>query len=549
MLLPLKSFINNGFKEPPGWHLFCTHWIGLQHVGRSNLQCQAEIKDMKTRYIRNKEVNMLRKGIGNGHIHLYNFECIPDMISLLDLGKQKFCFKFLVDITEDKVRGKLGDLAVNSQQKKLRDILNCSTVMDVGEKYWEMMDRENGNEHIEKIDYSIVILNDYCPGAIKIRGEKELWLSYKKLLEKTAAACALYPFKYFFVYGFDPRVENAGELLEDAYNNGIVGIKLYPALGFHPVPQKNMEMKIKTIKRTKSLNYEYNLLDEEVVEEEDPLGEFDRFEMLSDIRERKYTWEFEQTLTEKECEMVKRNLEHMYDFAASKNLPLIVHSGPGGSRLCTVNTFNNKPDQMAYLREFAQPSNYKEIAKEYELRICFAHFGGKTELAADKPYAPDWREEMKNMIREADGWDSRGRFYADHSYELCTSAQNVENQDLEAYIKRRVEETAGLLKDDTINKYLFFGTDWPFSSGTMGELKYKSYYDKDLSPTQNEKYFKDNIAEFLFGPERKIPDNYIEFLKKIHKAKAMDVSMTPWVKEMEDNKFRLVTDEDLHFHN
>ena len=108
--------------------------------------------------------------------------------------------------------------------------------------------------------------------------------------------------------------------------------------------------------------------------------------------------------------MVKRNLEHMYDFAGSKNLPLIVHSGPGGSRLCTVNTFNNKPGQMATIREFSQPENYKEIAKEYELRICFAHFGGKTELLGDRPYAPLWREKMIDMIREADGWDSKGRF-------------------------------------------------------------------------------------------------------------------------------------------
>ena len=152
---------------------------------------------------------------------------------------------------------------------------------------------------------------------------------------------------------------------------------------------------------------------------------------------------------------------------------------------------------------------------------------------------------MIDMIREADGWNSKGRFYADHSFELCTSAQNVENHDLEGYIKRRVGETAHLLKDARIGKYLFFGTDWPFSFASMGELKYKSYYDKNLSHTQKEKYFKDNIAEFLFGPERKIPDNYIEFLKKIHKAKAMDVSTVPWVKEMGDNKFNLVTDDDL----
>jgi predicted TIM-barrel fold metal-dependent hydrolase len=490
---------------------------------------------------------MLRKGIGNGHIHLFNCECIPDMISLLDLQKQKSFFKIFVDITEDKLRGKLGDWAFNSQQKKFRDIMTCSTVMDVGEKYWELIDRENGNEHMEKIDYSIVILNDYCPAAIKIQGEKELWRSYKKLLKKTAAACALHPFRYFFVYGFDPRVKKAGELLEEAYNNGIVGIKLYPALGFHPVPQKNMEMEIKAIKRTRSLNYEYNLLDEEYKEYEtdNPLGVIDHSEMLSDIRECKYTRDFERTLEKEECEMVKHNLKHMYDFAASKNLPLIVHSGPGGSRLCTVNTFNNKPDQMADIREFSKPANYMEIAKEYELRICFAHFGGKTELPEDMPYAPDWRQEMIEMIREADGWDSKARFYADHAYELCTSAQNVKNQDLEAYIKRRVRETELLLEDDSINKYLFFGTDWPFSSATMGELKYKNYYDENLSDLQKEKYFKDNIAEFLFGPERKIPDNYIEFLKKVHKAKAMEVSTVPWVKEMEDNKFKLVTDEDL----
>jgi predicted TIM-barrel fold metal-dependent hydrolase len=336
-----------------------------------------------------------------------------------------------------------------------------------------------------KIDYSIVLLLDYGFAAAPELGEK--LKPFNLQLQETAETLTKNPFRFFLFHAFDPRKEYAMKLLRHAFENcGVIGIKLYPALGYDPRPGKNNEFHCAN----------HSLLNPNQSHE-------DRIRMLND------------------------NLEAMYKFAGGNNLPILTHCSPGGSCLTLIDE-ENKPKLWCY----TDPANYLEIAGSYNVRICLAHMGGKIHLeyeGVDKARA--WRETIIENINTAHNrTDSKGRIYTDLSFDI---SRVLTDEKLELYMN----ETREYLDDPITGKYLMFGSDWPMGLFSFSEKEYIQPYWDGLSPGQQELFFKDNIARFLFSESKQIPDRYIQFIKEKHGGRLPDVP--PWVHE-ENGRYFLV---------
>lgn len=335
-----------------------------------------------------------------------------------------------------------------------------------------------------KIDYSIVLLLDYAFAAALEIGEK--LIPFNLQLQQTAEALAKNPFRFFLFHAFDPRKEYAMALLQHAFENcGVIGIKLYPALGYDPRPGKNTE---------------FHCANDSLLNPNQ--SHDDRIQMLND------------------------NLEAMYKFAGENNLPIITHCSPGGSYLTLVDKENK-----SILWHYTDPDNYLEIAENYNLRICLAHMGGKIHLEDEEAErARQWRETIIENIKTAHNrTNSKGKIYTDLSFDISRVLKDKEK--LELYIN----ETREYLDDEIVGKYVMFGSDWPMGLFNFSEKQYIQPYQDGLSPGQQEIFFIDNIARFLFGESKQIPDRYIQLIKGKHQGKIP--SLPPWVREENGHYF------------
>jgi predicted TIM-barrel fold metal-dependent hydrolase len=275
-------------------------------------------------------------------------------------------------------------------------------------------------------------------------------------------------------------------LLEHAVENcGVIGIKLYPALGYDPRPGKNTR---------------FYCANDSFLDPGQSPG--DRIKMLND------------------------NLEAMYKFAGDNNLPIITHCSPGGSCLTLIDE-ENKP----ILWDYSDPANYLEIAGSYNLRICLAHMGGKIHLEGEEAnIAGHWRKAILEYIKTAHNrTDSKGKIYTDLSFDISRVLKDKEKQEL------YLNETREYLDDEITGKYVMFGSDWPMGLFDFSEKEYIQPYRDGLSPGHQELFFKDNNARFLFGESKQIPDRYIQFIKEKHKGKIPDIP--PWVYRENSNYF------------
>ena len=421
-----------------------------------------------------------RKGVGNIHAHHLIGNYIPDEIFKQQV--ETYC-KFLSD--ESFVKYVLGfplfqpliALFLGKQPMRALRLLQTRKISTARKIHLKEMKEA-------KIDYSAVLLLDYVFAASLEIGEK--LKPFNLQLQETADVLAKKPFKFFLFHGFDPRKNFAMRLLQHAFENcGVIGIKLYPALGYDPRPGKN----------TRFHCANDSLLDPGQSPE-------DRIKILND------------------------NLEAMYKFAGDNNLPILTHCSPGGSCLSSIDE-ENKP----ILWDYSDPANYLEIAGYYNLRICLAHMGGKIHLEDEEAnIARHWRKAILESIKTAHHrTGSKGKVYTDLSFDISRVLKDKEK--LELYL----DETREYLDDEIAGKYVLFGSDWPMGLFDFSEKEYIQPYQDGLSPGQQELFFKDNTARFLFGESKQIPDRYIQFIKEKHKGKMPDVP--PWVYRENGNYF------------
>lgn len=365
------------------------------------------------------------------------------------------------------------DLLVKRHGREFFRLMKLEKLSEVAAKQKEQMDKiEDPQRGFKKIDYSVVLLIDFKYVSKKTRG-----FNYEEIMKETAKACAEHPFSFFPFFCFDPRRPEAPKLLKEAYEDyGYVGVKIYPATGYDPRPYKD-----------------------ETVESENNNGN------------------------------IENNLKKLYEFASSKNLPILTHCSPGGSYKCVI----DEKKKYRNIWRYTEPSNFLEIARDYGLRICFAHMGGKIDHKVQKEMATQWQNQILNLIKLADSWDSKGRIYADQSYGIS----HVINK--KKKLIEHVNRTREHLEDKVLGKYIIFGTDWPLGLYKFTENTYINTYRENnrLTQVQQEKYFSDNIARLLFGESKQIPKNYIDYITKQNNDKTPAVE--DWVKE-ESGKYFLV---------
>jgi predicted TIM-barrel fold metal-dependent hydrolase len=271
-----------------------------------------------------------------------------------------------------------------------------------------------------------------------------------------------------------------------------VGIKIYPAFGFDPRPRKAAQGK-------------FLIFSEDKGKEKDVQS------------------------------YIGTNLEQMYEFAQAKNLPITTHCSPGGTWLCGI----EKKEKHKYVYEYTQPYNFKEIALKYEVRINFAHMGGQVHSKQDEKIATIWYKNILELILDAHNRELKGRFYTDKSNGIAglISKKSKKKRILETHI----QDIQKRLNYSDIGEYFIFGSDWPLHTSYLNLKEYVEAYVKDrLTAVQQKKYFSENIAKFLFGEDKKIPENYIKFLKRMNNNKLED---RDWI-ELKDNEYYLKTEED-----
>lgn len=421
-----------------------------------------------------------RKGVGNIHAHHLIGNYIPDKIFKQQVETH---YKFLSN--ESFVKYVLGfplfqpliGLFLGKQPMRALRLLQTRKISTARKIHLKEMKEA-------KIDYSVVLLLDYAFAASLEIGEQ--LKSFNLQLQKTAEELAKEPFRFFLFHGFDPRKDFAMGLLEHAFENcGVIGIKLYPALGYDPRPGKNTR---------------FHCANDSLLDPDRSPG--DRIKMLND------------------------NLEEMYKFAEKNNLPILTHCSPGGSCLTLIDE-ENKP----ILWDYSDPANYLEIAGSYNLRICLAHMGGKIHLEGEEAnIAGHWRKAILEYIKTAHNrTDSKGKIYTDLSFDISRVLKDKEKQEL------YLNETREYLDDEITGKYVMFGSDWPMGLFDFSEKEYIQPYRDGLSPGHQELFFKDNNARFLFGESKQIPDRYIQFIKEKHKGKIPDIP--PWVYRENGNYF------------
>lgn len=401
-----------------------------------------------------------RVGIGNIHCHHFNGDCVPDNLSKQQTGWSE---KFL--------RGKLADiLGPIFDGKNIKEFLNIMRTREIGE-VTRFHERQMNDA---KIDYSVILTLDFSCVDPEYHGYN---ISFKKQLKDTAEACASFPFRFFLFFGFEARRPGVIDLLKKAYEDyGIVGIKMYPAFGYDPRPEKNDFVKSQNV-----------------------------------------------TVTD-----IGNVLHELYSFSKNKNLPILTHCSPGGSYQCTV----DKKEKYRDIWRYTEPSNFLKIGFDYQLRICFAHMGGNVFKKGMRELSVQWFNQICNLISFSHAKGDGCRFYTDRSNALAYVTEKL-------LLQKHLKETKDLLSEGNYSPYILFGSDWPMALNLYNESKYINTYKTAFGQDMFLKYTSTNLADFLFGKEKLIPQNYIDYLVRNNNGKLPEIP--DWI-EQKNGSLKLVED-------
>jgi len=415
-----------------------------------------------------------RKGIGNVHTHHLDLRCLPENLTVQQSGFPE-SMEFLTGLR----------LVLSRCQKRFLDVMS-------GQKEYSEVSRFHIQDmNKANIDYSVVLHID-LEGADPKAKDKNY--QYEYVTDKIAQACALHPFRFFPFFGFDPRRPNVLKMLEINFRDRCyVGIKLYPALGFDPRPDKAS----------------YKLDD----------GDYFEHEYHEYLEGGKI-----------EGNEILENLKGMYKFASEHKIPLLTHCSPNGSYRVTV----DKKEKYENIWRYTNPSNFRDIAKTFGLRICLGHMGGKLDEKENRVRAVEWNGTIFSLIREANDWASEGRLFADQSFDIINLINGKEQKE---QLEVNIQMTKNYLNDISLGRNMLFGSDWPLNIYKCTEKQYIDEYRKRLDTSQQEKYFSDNTASFLFGESRKIPQNYVDYVKEHWNKEKGEFVIPDWIEEINGEYF------------
>jgi predicted TIM-barrel fold metal-dependent hydrolase len=414
----------------------------------------------------------------NTHMHLINFSMVPNdyyrnfskLFKLNEKHMKKPWFRGMAGMVT------LWRYMTGGKFKRLSTMLDLfnSCMNELTDEYVNQMIKAN-------IHLAVPLMMDLGPANPSLKPEVPFNLQVDIMHEQMIR----HPDKFRPFVMFDPRRKDAVELCRWAYEKqGFGGIKMYPPLGYHPVPDDQA-------------NEGYH-----VVPENRPN---DR--------------------------VARDNLHDFYTWCQEKRVPITAHCSQGGA---VAETVSFGPALQNYL---CRPYNWRQVLKKYpELILNLAHFGGhasdvkklvedhnydqiypqevdcdSTEAVAGggvgrsrwykeyglrqlktskKAYAREraersirWREDIICLMRERD------HVYADVSY----AEQALDGKTRPAYFKMLNH----WLADDVVGRRLLFGTDWLMTAHSWDEVEYLEPFRQNLTEDNFKALTWDNPCRFL----------------------------------------------------
>ncbi len=415
------------------------------------------------------------------HCHLMNFDYLPDQYTKhLLRNKSELLAKF---IEEEELREgtklnsilKLVDeIGDNNLHKMLNALLpknfwGINGVIDNLVKKGEFLSseyiKESGFQPGERnVNIYVPLMMDFIVGSniTKVHNSDGV-IPYVLQLQEIAHISRTYPWQIFPFFAFHPRRKNALTLLRLAVEqNGFVGIKMYPAMGFYPDFRGDQGRKNNEI---------------------DPI--------------------------------INKNLEGLYSYIAEMRtkkdesivLPINAHA-----QYHATQGIDLKPGETL---DFTNVMNWDSLIREYDLKINFAHFGGTDFL---KRTSIDKDEEKSE--------DEIAKEFSKNTTDNILALMNRYNSENNKQIFADLSAHSYCLKDGNITtKYfshinyylkegfpLMYGSDLPVIAGETTAKDYINTYEKNIEEEYKENFFSKNALEFLFH-ENTIPANYLNFMK------------------------------------
>lgn len=316
-----------------------------------------------------------------------------------------------------------------------------------------------------------------------------------------------YPYRVFPFVMFNPMREESYNLVVNAIENqGFIGIKMYPAMGFYAEPERNT----------------YN------------------------------TCRWKDTCVHRyKCSRQKKSLcceslEKVYIFANENSLPITVHTA-----YTSMQNIELKSEEAAL---YTDVSDFNGILERYpNIRINFAHFGGtefiscagerdkNNEKANHFKKSCQLRNDIAYLMRKFNK-KTHQRVFADTAANLLL---------LPCRRKKYFKVLYNLLKCIPYKNAILFGTDTPAICFLTGDKKYRKKFTNGLKNAHKDylkkqykrkwktekknkevehlalvdNFFYKNAIRFLFGPQKIIPPGYNNFLAKNN----IDVIIPKWL--------------------
>lgn len=410
---------------------------------------------------------MQRKPIINAHCHLLNFEFIPkEMVKLMAVLPKDVLnsstgniISHLLSFIPGKQLGKL-EYFVETYKKSINKVAN-DYIAKVNEA---------------QVDIFVPLMMDLFEAAKAKNIDERNLIDYEKQIELISLISANNPFQVFPFVMFDPRRSNSYELCEKAVlKHGFTGIKMYPALGYNPNPDLNIN---------------------------------------TEIRDR---------------------LNKIYDFCKNCKIPITTHASIGGAYDVNFKDsdawlYTEISNWTAPVLKYNLKINFAHFGGNYLESLSKLDSNGFEDK---KEQSEKWREAILKLIEETNP-NKQAQIYTDLAYHDIALA----NYDFIWHKKPKVAkkyfaDLKELLNDDRYKDFIMFGTDASMISHTWTEKEYIKAYKDNLAAEQQDIIFTQNPINFLFE-QGKIPENYINFLKTKY---GENLPLKPWVEQKDNGYF------------
>lgn len=356
---------------------------------------------------------MARHSIYNVHTHIFNFDCVPSGF-LTNYVPRAFA-GILAKLLRKPGTAAIVRFLASKLVRKYATFVAVGTKKTPLEVYEEMIKSYDG----EDAKFIILPMNfDYMGGGVAPA-------NHLTQLELVLRVRAQYPDRCLPFLSIDPR-QGSGKQILDFVKARIgppkyqfVGIKLYPSLGFYPTDQR---------------------------------------------------------------------LELMYEYCEENEIPILTHCTREGAfyagkkvpaHLLQYNSFNLTPaterrhDQPQYKNpskkpsiacdNFLDPANYYDVLHKFEnLKLCFAHFGGETEMRTvfNEQGVPSNQHPKLTTADCTNGFTEDTSWFRIIEYLMTEFKQTRADISFTLYDSKLFKSINNILLTEPYSDRVLFGTDY-----------------------------------------------------------------------------------------